>query len=184
MEEDLIEEDDPETKDPTLLTDGHDMTKGAKLTLTFCEGLVIQVLPNGDIVQEMIPESPVAKSQTKGNNLVEDQISDHQRELKRIITTDGQVIKYMADGNFIIYFPDGTLTYNDNRKKVWYTINSNGVKRIRRIQDGTIQDELERLKISTKVDPETNATLHIREDGVLHVEYVDETSYLTMPDGT
>ena len=37
----LPEVDDPETKDPSLLTDGFDMTKGAKLTLTFPEGLVI-----------------------------------------------------------------------------------------------------------------------------------------------
>lgn len=44
----------------------------------------------------------------------------------------------MADGNFIIYFPDGSLTHSDNRKKVWYTINPYGVKRVRRIQDGTI----------------------------------------------
>lgn len=40
------------------------------------------------------------------------------------------------------------------------------------------------MKINSKVDPETNATVSIREDGVLHVEYIDQTSYLTMPDGT
>lgn len=90
----------------------------------------------------------------------------------------------MADGNFTIYFPDGAVTYTDNRKRVWYTVNASGVKRVRRLQDGTVQDELERLKITTKVDPETNATLHIREDGVLQVEYVDQTSYFIMPDGT
>ena len=59
-----------------------------------------------------------------------------------------------------------------------------GIKRIRRLIDGTIQDELERYKITTKIDPETNATLHIREDGVLEVLYVDETHYIVMPDGT
>lgn len=111
-------------------------------------------------------------------------MAEHQTELRRVITTDGQVIKYMADGNFIIYFPDGTVTCTDNRKKTWYTVNAAGVKRVRRLQDGTVQDEAERLKIHTKVDPETNATLHIREDGVLTVEYVDQTSYLIMPDGT
>lgn len=43
---------------------------------------------------------------------------------------------------------------------------------------------MERVKIVTKVDPETNATLHIREDDVLTVEYEDGTSYIIMPDGT
>ena len=90
-----------------------------------------------------------------------------------MITFDGEIIRYMADGNFIIYYQDGTLTYSDIRKKLWYIINSNGVKRVRRIQDGTISDELDRLKIITKVDPETNATLSIREDKVLKVDYID-----------
>jgi hypothetical protein len=115
---------------------------------------------------------------------VEDQTLESQREVRRVITTNGEIIKYMADGNFILYFPDGTLTYSDNRKKVWYTINRLGVKRARKLQDGTLTDELERLKTVTKVDPETNATLHIREDRVLTVEYVDQTSYIIMPDGT
>lgn len=29
------------------------------------------------------------------------------------------------------------------------------------------------LKIDTKIDPETNATVKIREDGVLTIEYID-----------
>jgi hypothetical protein len=41
-----------------------------------------------------------------------------------------------------------------------------------------------RLRVQTKVDPETNATLRIREDGVLCVDYVDQTQYIVMPDGT
>lgn len=65
------------------------------------------------------------------------------------------------------------MTYTDKRKGIWYTINSHGVKRVRKLQDGTISDETTRLKITTKIDPETNATLKIREDGVLSVNYID-----------
>jgi len=54
-------------------------------------------------------------------------------EVKRVITTDGVIIKHMADGNFIIYYTDGTLTYSDKRKGIWYTINPKGVKRIRKL---------------------------------------------------
>jgi len=90
----------------------------------------------------------------------------------------------MGDGNTIIYFPDGTLTYTDKRKGIWYTINPQGVKRVRKIQDGTICDETTKLKITTKIDPETNATLKIREDGVLSVNYIDSTQYIIMPDNT
>jgi len=126
----------------------------------------------------------MGKNHTKGNNLVEDQTVDSQIELKRLITTDGVIIKYMADNNFIIYFPDGSLTYSDKRKATWYTVNSKGVKRVRRISDGIVKDEVTRLKMQTKIDPETNANLKIREDGVLTINYIDKTEYIIMPDGT
>lgn len=90
----------------------------------------------------------------------------------------------MADGNFIIYFSDGSLTYSNQRHGVWYTINPAGVKRVRKIKDGVISDEMKRLNIQTKIDPETNATLKIREDGVLNIEYIDSSHLIIMPDGT
>jgi hypothetical protein len=124
------------------------------------------------------------KEKMKGNNYVSDLVTDNMVEEKRIITMNSEIIKFMGDGNFIIYFPDGSLTYSDKRKGIWYTINSKGVKRIRKVSDGTIMDEEVKLKITTKIDPETNATLKIREDGVLYVSYVDGTTYIIMPDNT
>ena len=50
----IIEEDDPEMKDPSLMVEQTDMTVGAKLTMTFKEGLIVQILPNGDCCQQMI----------------------------------------------------------------------------------------------------------------------------------
>jgi len=41
-------------KDPTIYRDGVDMTSGAKLSFTFNEGLVVQILPNGDVFQKRI----------------------------------------------------------------------------------------------------------------------------------
>lgn len=52
--DEMMEQDDPETLDPSMLIDGQDMSKGAKLSFTFRDGLVVQVLPNGDIVQEIL----------------------------------------------------------------------------------------------------------------------------------
>ena len=40
-EGDILEEEDPALKDPTITVDGVDMTSGAKLTFTFNEGLVV-----------------------------------------------------------------------------------------------------------------------------------------------
>ena len=40
-EGEILEEEDPALKDPTITIDGVDMTSGAKLTFTFNEGLVV-----------------------------------------------------------------------------------------------------------------------------------------------
>lgn len=50
----------------------HDLTTGAKLTFTFKEGLVVQIQPNGDVLQRMMGNQPMPKAQAKGSNLVRD----------------------------------------------------------------------------------------------------------------
>lgn len=70
-EEAVAEEvDDPEMKDPSYLVEDTDMTVGAKLTMTYPQGLIVTVLPNGDCLQQMIKEKQMPKSQTKGGNYV------------------------------------------------------------------------------------------------------------------
>lgn len=83
-----------------------------------------------------------------------------------------------------IYFPDGSFTYTDKRKGVWFTINSKGIKRVRKLKDNLVYDEPKRLKISEKIDPETNAVIRVREDGVLTINYIDDKKLVQMPDGT
>lgn len=46
------QEEDPELLDSNLFVDGIDMTKGAQLTFTFQEGLIVQLQPNGDCMQK------------------------------------------------------------------------------------------------------------------------------------
>ena len=50
VEEEIIEEDDPALKNPSIQVDGQDMTMGSKLTFTFEQGLVVQIQPNGDVL--------------------------------------------------------------------------------------------------------------------------------------
>lgn len=180
-----MEEDDPELKDGTLMFEGeHDLTTGAKLTFTFKEGLVVQIEPNGDVLQRMLVNEDMPKSHAKGSNLIRDSQAEESIETERVITTNGEIIRKMADGNFMIYYSDGTITKTDKRRGTWYTVNPVGVRRVRKLKGRIVTDEETRLQTRVKVDPETNATLKIREDGVLSVEYVDQTSLTVMPDGT
>lgn len=91
---------------------------------------------------------------------------------------------YYLDGNMSIYFADGTVTVTDKRKGVWLTTNPNGVKRVRKLKDNHVYDEPRKLKVTEKIDPETNAVIQTREDGVLTINYVDGQRLVMMPDGT
>ena len=55
---------------------------------------------------------------------------------------------------------------------------------MRKLRDNTVYDEPRRLKLNEKVDPETNARVTVREDGVLTVRYLDESRLVMFADGT
>lgn len=101
-----------------------------------------------------------------------------------MITRLGQVIRYLADGNFQILCPDGTVTTQDKRKGIWTTVNAKGVRRVRKLRDNSVFDEPRRLKQTEKIDPETNAKVYVREDGVLTIYYIDESRLVMFADGT
>ena len=58
------------------------------------------------------------------------------------------------------------------------------MRRSRKLRDNTVCDEPRRLKINEKIDPETNARVQVREDGVLVINYVDESRLVMFNDGT
>ena len=61
--------------------------------------------------------------------VIHDSTPESLVEKSRLITRSGQVIRYMADGNFQILYPDGTVTFQDRRKGIWTTTNTKGVRR-------------------------------------------------------
>ena len=63
-------------------------------------------------------------------------------------------------------------------------MNSKGVRRVRKLRDNQVYDEPRRLKLNEKIDPETNARVTVREDGVLTIRYVDESKLVMFADGT
>lgn len=139
-------------------------------------------MPNGDVSQSIVENSQEKKKY--GGTLHQDSLPANLQEKSRLITRNGQVIRYFLDGNMQIFYPDGTVTTTDKRKGVWYTVNPKGVKRVRKLQENQVYDEPKRLKITEKLDPETSAKVQVREDGVLTIKYVDESRLVMLPDGT
>ena len=95
------------------------------------------MLPNGDVLQKL--EVNNTEGGHSGHHVKKPTIHDSKQasqiEKSRLITRNGQVIRYMADGNFQNLFPSGTVTTQDKRKGIWTTVNTKGVRRIRKLRD-------------------------------------------------
>ncbi len=102
----------------------------------------------------------------------------------RTVTREGSLIRYLKDGNQIIYMRDGTITKTDHRRGIWTTINSLGVVRERNLRTKVIKDDITRLATNKKIDPETAAIISIREDGFLKIEYADGSYLIIFADHT
>lgn len=80
--------------------DNYEPTKGARLSFTFEDGLVVQILPNGDISQQIIPRFETAADSHAKYPVVHETKTAAQIEKSRLVTRNGQVVRYMQDGNF------------------------------------------------------------------------------------
>ena len=141
----------------------------------------MQIKPNGDILQEIVKSSP---SDNKKSTVIPNDVTDDEKEVSRMITRQGVIIKHLKNGNKVLYYPDGTITKTDMRKGIWHTTNPNGVVRERNLRQNFVKDEKRRLEIKEKVDPETNATVEVRDDGLLKIKYIDRKTLMIMPDHT
>ena len=102
----------------------------------------------------------------------------------RTVTRESSLIRELKDGNQVIYMRDGTIKKTDRHRGIWTTINRKGVVRERNLRTGAVTDLPKRLHSNLKVDPETGASLNIREDGFLKVEYVNGNVLMVYADHT
>ena len=76
-----------------------------------------------------------------------------------------------------ILYADWTVTYTDNKKGNWATINNKGVRRVRK--QGDVHDHKVRIELQEKIDPETNSIIKVRKDGVLIVRHENDLTETT-----
>jgi hypothetical protein len=73
---------------------------------------------------------------------VQADVGDETPEISRTVTRQGACIRYLKDGNQVIYLRDGTITTTNHRRGIWTTINTLGVVRERNLRTGVVQDEI------------------------------------------
>jgi hypothetical protein len=122
----------PKVQKPKL---DYDKDKGAHLTFTFKEGLVVQVLPSGAIKQTICKNKEINRKQAAVNPEAADDAEEY-----RTVTREGALIRQLVDGNQVIYLRDGTVTRTDHRRGIWTTVSPSGVVRERNLRTGVVKD--------------------------------------------
>ena len=153
---------------------------GCVTTLTLNDGLIIQIEPNGDIIQKHFNNiKNINKEEEKNQNDFEEDEDD--KENYRLITSKASIIKYMNSGEIKILYSSGN-TSSIKEGKI-YNINNKGQKIIKDSNTGEITEE-EPVFFSEHYDPESLSRTIVREDNVKTIQYPDGSKIVLHNDGT
>ena len=144
---------------------------GCVTTLTLKDGLIIQIEPNGDIIQKHY----------KNHNNINDSQQEEENENYRMISSKASIIKYMNNGEInILYCSGNTSSIKDGKI---CNINNKGQKIIKDANTGEI-DEEQPVFFSEHYDPESLSRTIVREDNVKIIQYPDGSKIVLHNDGT
>ena len=144
---------------------------GCVTTLTLNDGLIVQIEPNGDIIQKHY----------KNPNKTNEQDEENQNEDYRLISSKASIIRYMNNGEINILYCSGN-TSSIKEGKI-HNINNKGQKIIKDANTGEIEEE-QPVFFSEHYDPESLSRTIVREDNVKIIQYPDGSKIVFHNDGT
>jgi len=137
----------------------------ALATLTLNNGLYIQYMGNGYVSQTCFGA----------------ELGQGRAEVNRICTKYGAIIRQFANRDAEVLYPDGEVAHFHKDDMSWTIINNKGKRR--HFKDGVSRD-IEPIPCACETDPESHATMMIREDDVVTVRYADRGYFCQHKDGT
>lgn len=159
---------------------------GASPTLTYQEGLIVQFLSSMEVVQ--IRTDVQRRFKQKIVDLAHDVQDKSEVEMKRIITKNGTVIRYMKNGNIQLLFANGNYSIFNSKANTWEKVNNDCQRSLHQLDADTGKvisiTELEPLEGTSNIDPETNQKVNIRSDGVMKINYNDGSTLVLHNDNT
>lgn len=171
------------TEDPV---ESHD---GSFITLSLSDGLMVQIEPNGDIIQKHFtnPEKDC-------KNLVEqnspqpkiEELNSSYKEKYRVITGKGSVMKVFDDQTKILYANGNTATIKDGKIT---NINNKGKSIVKPIPSSDSEKsgettEVDGILYSEYFDKESQTDSIVRQDNVITIKYSDNSRYVIHEDNT
>lgn len=131
-------------------------------TLTLKNGLILQLLGSGEVMQ--MRDTELCSEGKEGT-----------REMNRLITRDGTVIRQLHNRDSEVLYPDGVVAHFSKQNMEWIVTNNKG-KRVSYKDD--VHKDLPPTPCATETDAVTNAKMMIREDNVCSVHYKDGSVYV------
>jgi hypothetical protein len=148
----------------------YDSKNGVYTTLTYPNGLNVQVMADGDICQK---NSDLQKS--------EDQINSKNDESYRVITSKASVIRYFPFDITTVMFSNGNVTNIQNGLSI--NTNNKGNRVAKRLNDG-YNFIMDSIPLTIQSDPESNTKTLIRDDKVINIKYPDKSELTIHADDT
>lgn len=115
--EPVVEFEDPDFLDGLWEDHEVDGLHGLLSTVTLKNGLLIQLLPTGDVLQ-------TSDRQVRGES--------RKVEQDRVITGRGAVIRHLVNKDIEILYPNGNRSYFERDAKMWTFTNNKGMRRARK----------------------------------------------------
>ena len=161
---------------------------GCLTSLTLKDGLIIQIQPNGDIIQKNYnnhhhnnPKKEKEKTEEEKNQNESLEEEENEKENYRLISSKASIIRYMNNGEIKILYSSGNTSTIKNGKIC--NINNKGHKTLKNINTGEIEEE-EPVFFSEHYDPESLSRTIVREDNVKTIKYPDGAKIVLHNDGT
>jgi len=159
---------------------------GASATMTFQEGLIVKFLGSMEVVQS---HSNILREQRhKVADLINENYSDSEIEMRRIITKQGTVIRQMKNGDRQLLFANGNFSIYNAQENTWTKTKNSGERVVHKVDSEsgkiTSAETIEPLIVNESIDPETNTNVIIRSDGVIIIYYNDGSTLTLHNDST
>ena len=156
---------------------------GSIITFTLPSGLLVQILPNGEIIQKKFSndESSANMVNANGTNFDNNFGLNANVEHYRVIASKGSVVKYFALETKILYSNGNACSIINNLAT---NVNNKGLRIARSVIDDSEVSERESIPISSHFDPESNTKTVVREDNVIVIDYPDTSKYVIHSDDT
>lgn len=133
---------------------------GAYVTFTYPNGLIVQILPSGEICQKN---------------------SNNKDEEYRIVTSKASIIKQTFTNEKKLMYSNGNVCTIANNFAI--NVNNKGMRLGKNLLTGT-ETVFDPIPVTVQTDPESNTRSLIREDNVLQIRYPDLSQLTVHSDET